>query len=91
MAQFAIGSFLFGAVFGLRFKVIVLLPLTLVVGVATIPAALLAHLGLSAALLDLVICALALHGGYIFGSFTRFSLAATRASRMFARPLKAAR
>ncbi|WP_245476848.1 hypothetical protein [Bradyrhizobium sp. Leo170] len=35
--------------------------------------------------------ALALHGGYLFGSFTRFAVAAARAARVVARPLKTAR
>jgi hypothetical protein len=91
MVQVAIFSFLLGAVFGLRFKVLVLLPLTLAIAMAALPIAFIAHLGLVDTVADAAICALALHGGYVFGSFARFSVAAARAGRVLPRPLKAAR
>ena len=91
MVEFAILSFLFGAVFGLRFRVMVLLPLTIVLGLATLLVALIAQLGLLESLKGFALCALALQGGYVFGSVARFSVAAARAARIFARPLKTAR
>jgi hypothetical protein len=91
MAQVAIISFLFGAVFGLRFKVMVLLPLTLATGAFTLVAAPILSLTLVQSLSGFAIGTLALHGGYLFGSFTRFAVAAARATRVVARPLKTAR
>lgn len=91
MAQLAICSFLFGAVFGLRFRVLVLFPATIALALATIPVALIAQVGVLIALEGFAVCALALHGGYIFGSFAQFSIAAARASRVLERPLKTAR
>jgi hypothetical protein len=91
MAQVAIISFLFGAVFGLRFKVMVLLPLTLATGAFTLVAAPILSLTLVQSLSGFAIGSLALHGGYLFGSFTRFAVAAARATRVVARPLKTAR
>lgn len=91
MAQVAIISFLFGAVFGLRFKVMVLLPLTLATGALTLVAAPILSLTLVQSLSGFAIGTLALHGGYLFGSFARFAVAAARATRVVARPLKTAR
>jgi hypothetical protein len=91
MAQVAIFSFLFGAVFGLRFKVFVLLPLTLATGAIALLLAPILSLTVVESLTGFAIGSLALHGGYLFGSFTRFALAAARATRVAARPLKTAR
>lgn len=91
MAGLAIFSFLVGAVLGQRFKVLVLLPLTLAMGVASIAIGLIADLSFLDTAKGLALCALALQGGYLFGSIARFVLAAARASRVFARPLKTAR
>jgi hypothetical protein len=49
-----------------------------------------AHLAFFDGLKGFALCALALQGGYLFGSLARFWLAAARASRVFA-PLKTAR
>lgn len=91
MAQVAIFSFLVGAVFGLRFKVMVLLPLTLATGVIALLTSPILSLTLLEGLAGFAIGTFALHGGYLFGSFSRFAIAASRATRVVARPLKTAR
>jgi hypothetical protein len=91
MAQVAIFSFLVGAVFGLRFKVMVLLPLTLATGVIALLTCPILSLTLLEGLAGFAIGTFALHGGYLFGSFSRFAIAASRATRVVARPLKTAR
>jgi hypothetical protein len=91
MAEFLIFSFLVGAVVGQRFRVLVILPLTLAMGLVAIPVGLIAQISFLEGLKDLALSAVALQGGYLFGSFARFWLAASRASRVFARPLKTAR
>jgi hypothetical protein len=91
MGGLLIFSFLIGAVLGQRFRVMVLLPLTIAMSLLAIAVALIAQVALLDALKDFALCALALQAGYLFGSLARFSLAAARASRVFARPLKTAR
>ncbi|WP_027524874.1 hypothetical protein [Bradyrhizobium sp. Ec3.3] len=91
MAELLIFSFLVGAVLGQRFRVMVLMPLTLAMALVTIVIGFVAHLAFFDGLKGFACCALALQGGYLFGSFARFWLAAARASRVFARPLKTAR
>ena len=91
MVQLALGIFLFGAVFGLRFKVMVLLPLTLALGLAAALIAPIIELTFLQCLEGFAICALALHSGYVFGSFARFAVAAARAARMVARSPRMAR
>ena len=81
MIQLAISSFLVGAVFGLRFKVIAVLPLTVVGGFATVAVSLLLGHEAAAVVLSLLAFAVALQAGYLFGSFTRFTLAALRTGR----------
>jgi uncharacterized membrane protein AbrB (regulator of aidB expression) len=85
MVQFAITNLLFGAVFGLRFRVLVLLPLTIASGLTTVAFALFARQSLPECLEIFVACALALHAGYLFGSMTRFTLAAARSAHVPAR------
>jgi hypothetical protein len=91
MTEFLIFSFLVGAVLGQRFRVLVLLPLTFVMLLAAIPVGWMANLGFLDALKGVVLAAIALQAGYLFGSAARFALAAGRAARVFARPLKTAR
>ncbi|MGV7217071.1 hypothetical protein [Bradyrhizobium sp. UFLA05-112] len=91
MAEFLIFSFLVGAVLGQRFRVLVLLPLTLAIGLIAIPIGMIAQIAFLEGLKDFALCATALQGGYLFGSLARFWLAAARASRVFVRPLKTAR
>ncbi len=91
MAELLIFSFLVGAVLGQRFRVLVLLPLTLAIGLIAIPVGLMAQVGSLVAVKDFALCALALQAGYLFGSAARFWLAAARASRVFVRPLNTAR
>ena len=81
MIQLAISSFLIGAVFGLRFKVMVVLPLTAIGGFATVVVSLLLGHTTAAVVLSLLAFAAALQAGYLFGSFARFTLAALRTGR----------
>ena len=90
MMQLAIINLLVGAVFGLRFRVLVLLPLTFASGVVALVVALVARESLFESLTTFASCALALQGGYLFGSVMRFTLAAARSTRMLGRPLKTA-
>ena len=94
MSEFAIGCFLFGATFGMRYRVMVLLPLTLFLGVSCAFIAALSTLPATQVLLDFAVCALALQGGYVLGSIARFTTAAARAgrdARTFAQSMKTAR
>jgi uncharacterized membrane protein YqgA involved in biofilm formation len=91
MTELLIFSFLTGAVLGQRFRVLVLLPLTLVMGLAAIPVGLMADVSLLEGLKNLVLAAIALQAGYLFGSAARFGLAAARAGRVFARPVNTVR
>ncbi|TYO61233.1 hypothetical protein FXV83_39355 [Bradyrhizobium hipponense] len=91
MTEFLILSFLVGAVLGQRFRVLVLLPLTFVMMLAAIPVGWVADVSFLEGLKNLVLAAVALQAGYLFGSAARFGLAARRAARVFARPLKPAR
>ena len=90
MAELTIFSFLVGAVLGQRFKVMVLLPLTLALAFGAIPVALTAQFTYLEILKNFGLCAFALHVGYLFGSIARFWLAAARATRVFGRRLKTA-
>jgi hypothetical protein len=91
MSEFGILSFLVGAVFGQRFRVMVLLPASLMMALLTIPVGLLAHLSFLQGLEGFAFCVLALQGGYLFGSMARFWLASARASRSVPHTVKAAR
>ena len=77
MIQLAISSFLVGAVFGLRFKVMVVMPLIVVGALAIGLVTLLTGHADSVVLLILAFAG-ALHAGYLFGSLTRFTMAAMR-------------
>jgi len=90
MIQLAIANLLFGAVFGLRFRVLVLLPLTFASGLMAVIFALITLQSLPECLKTFVTCTLALHSGYLLGSLTRFTLAAARSTRRPARQLKTA-
>ncbi|MCK1707689.1 MULTISPECIES: hypothetical protein [unclassified Bradyrhizobium] len=91
MTELLILSFLGGAVLGQRFRVFVLLPLTFVMVLAAIPVGWMADVSFLEGLKNLVLAAVALQAGYLFGSAARFALAGSRAARVFARPLKTAR
>ena len=81
MVQIAICHLLVGAVFGLRFRVLVLLPLTLASTVMTAVIGLMMDQSALAVGTHIAVLALALQGGYLFGSLARFTIAAARASR----------
>ena len=91
MTELLIFSFLAGAVLGQRFRVLVLLPLTFALVLAALPIGLMANLSFLEGLKGAVLAAIALQAGYLFGSAARFSLAAARAARVFARPVKTVR
>ncbi|WP_061028808.1 hypothetical protein [Bradyrhizobium sp. CCH5-F6] len=91
MTAFLIFSFLVGAVLGQRFRVLVLVPLTFFMVLAAIPVGLIADLTVLESLKGVMFAAIALQGGYLFGSGARFGLAAARAGRVFARPVKTVR
>ena len=91
MTAFLIFSFLTGAVLGQRFRVLVLLPLTFIMVLAAIPVGLLVDLTVLESLKGQAFAAIALQGGYLFGSGARFGLAAARATRIFGRPVKVTR
>jgi hypothetical protein len=91
MVAYSLCVFLVGAVFGLRFKVMVLLPLTVAIGLATPLVGVLDHLTLVESFKGFAFCALALNAGYVFGSFARLTIAAARTTRSLARPIKAMR
>jgi hypothetical protein len=91
MTALLIFSFLVGAVLGQRFRVLVLLPLTFVMLLAAIPIGLMLDLTVLESLKGAMFTAIALQGGYLFGSGARFGLAAARAARVFGRPVKATR
>lgn len=81
MANLAIISFLVGAVFGTRFKVLVLVPLAIFGGLNTLLVTLIVGEPFDTALLNSLVVIVALQGGYLFGSATRWTIAAARASR----------
>ena len=81
MFQIAIGLLLVGAVFGLRFRVLVLLPLTLASSVMTAVIGLVMDQSALAIGTHIAIYALAMQAGYLFGSLARFTIAAARAGR----------
>ena len=91
MTAFLIFSFLVGAVLGQRFRVLVLVPLTFFMVLSAIPCGLIADLTVLEILKGVMFAAIALQGGYLFGSGARFGLAAARAGRVFARPVKTVR
>ncbi|PSO16480.1 hypothetical protein [Bradyrhizobium sp. MOS003] len=91
MTALLIFSFLVGAVLGQRFRVLVLLPVTFALVLTVLPVSLMTSLGVLEGLKAAALAAIALQGGYLFGSAARFSLAAARAARVFARPVKTAR
>ncbi len=91
MAAFLIFSFLVGAVLGQRFRVLVLLPLTFVLVLAGIPVVMLVGLTVLESLKGVAFAAIALQGGYLFGSGARFGLAAARAGRVLPRSVKTVR
>lgn len=81
MIQLALFSLLVGAVFGLRFKVNVLLPLTVVGGALVGAGSLLAAPSTITVLSNVAVYALALQAGYVLGSVSRFTVAAARTAR----------
>ena len=91
MIAYQLFVFLIGAVFGLRFKVMVILPLAIAIGLATPFVALLDHLTFLECLKGFALCILSLNAGYLFGSFAHLPIAAARTTRLLARPVKAMR
>jgi hypothetical protein len=81
MVNLAILSLLAGAVIGMRFKVLILLPLSIFGGLNTLLVALIIGETMSSALISSAVVVLALQAGYLFGSGTRFAIAASRVPR----------
>jgi hypothetical protein len=81
MIQLVIGGLLLGAVLGLRLKVIVLLPVTIMGAAITSLAALLMGQSGTVVISSVASFGLALQGGYLLGSWSRFTIAAARAAR----------
>ena len=82
MVMLLIFTMLIGAVLGMRFKVLVLVPATALV-VLLIAAAGIAHGdGAGVILLAMVLAAVGLQMGYLGGTGTRFAMAAARAPRL---------
>jgi hypothetical protein len=91
MTELLIFSFLAGAVLGQRFRVLILLPVTLFLVLTVLPVGLMTSLGFLEGLKAAAFAAIALQAGYLFGSAARFGLAAARTARVFARPVRTAR
>ena len=91
MTELLIFCFLVGAVLGQRFRVLVLLPLTFAMVLVAIPVGLMASVSFLESLKNLVLAAVALQAGYLFGSAARFALASARAAWVFARPVTTVR
>jgi hypothetical protein len=83
--------FFFGAVFGMRFRVVVVLLVTFIIALLILAVALARQRRCSRRGSEFSLAALALHAGYLLGSLGRSALVASRASREFARSLKTAR
>jgi hypothetical protein len=82
MVQIAICHLLVGAVFGLRFRVLVLLPVTVASSLITTAIGLAMGHSLFTIVSHVAICSIALNAGYLFGSLSRFTVAATRTGRI---------
>ena len=78
MVLLAIGSALIGAVFGLRFKVLVLVPAILVGLFGIVVAGAANGAGISTIVIDAIVLSCALQFGYLSGLFTRFVMVAAR-------------
>jgi hypothetical protein len=81
MTTIAILGGLLGAVFGLRFKVLILVPAILLGMIVVTATGLTRGDGTLAILLAAALVATALQLGYLGGIFTRFVMAASRAPR----------
>lgn len=81
MLHFALFSMIVGALFGLRFRLFVLLPFTVVGGLATALVAALSGAPGLAVLTSTAIFWAGLQIGYLFGSLARFTIAAARLGR----------
>jgi hypothetical protein len=81
MSNIAILTFLLGTVLGLRFRILVLLPVSLVGGLNAVLVTLLVGGSLFAAVTSALALVAAVQIGFLFGSLVRFSVAAARAGR----------
>jgi hypothetical protein len=82
MTMFMISGTLLGAVLGLRFKVLVLLPAIIIGTVSLAAVAFLHGNAVSTTAFAMMAWALALQFGYLTGLFTRFVLAVSRSPRL---------
>lgn len=81
MAMVAIGGALIGAVFGLRFKVLVLLPAILVGTLSLAVVGIALGSAISTIVINIIAWACALQSGYLVGLFTQFVMVEARARR----------
>jgi hypothetical protein len=91
MIPIAIGSFLYGAVFGLRFKVLVLVPVTLASSIMVTSSAFIMHKTFGQTLEANIVGTFALQAGYLFGSIARSLIAASHTLRVPVRSENTAR
>lgn len=91
MTMLMIGGALLGATLGLRFKVLVLLPVTFIGVAGTFVFATLYQSSFAATIVLAVALATALQAGYFAGLFVRFVLVAARAPRLRSAPASLAR
>lgn len=91
MSLIIVSSFLVGAVLGLRFTVMAVVPANVAGALAVVMGAMLLDHSATSVVLAVLGFSAALQGGYMFGSFTRFTLAAMRVARVSTAraPLKA--
>lgn len=82
MTMLMIGGALLGATLGLRFKVLVLLPVTFIGVSGTVIFAILYQSSVAATIVLVVALATTLQAGYFAGLFVRFVLVAARAPRL---------
>jgi hypothetical protein len=82
MTMLMISGTLLGAVLGLRFKVLVLLPAIIIGTVSLAAVAFLHGNAVSTTAFAMMAWALALQFGYLTGLFTRFVLAVSRSPRL---------
>lgn len=82
-------SFLLGALLGLRFKVLVLVPLTASLGIAAIVVGLVTHVGAVTIFWGYALCAILLQAGYLVGSVARSWVVVGRLPRGLPRAMPA--
>lgn len=83
MIWLPMASFAVGALLAQRFRVLVLLPATLVVALLVFGFAVAGANGVSSAILDIVLATVSMQAGYLIGLLAQRCTAAVRASRFY--------